>query len=94
VVAFRFGAETIVAQSGAFVRLARDIPHALRVRGETPARMLVLGLPSGPVAFYAEVGVPANPGATPMLRPVDVPRLVQVGALHDIEALGPPPADL
>ena len=94
VVAFRCGAETILAQSGTFVRLARDIPHAFCVRSETPARMLALGLPSGLVAFYAEVGVPASPGATPMLRPVDVPRLMQVGALHGIEVLGPPPADL
>lgn len=94
VIAFRLGAETFVAQPGAFVRLPRDIPHAFRIRGETPAHMLVLGLPSGLVAFYAQVGAPANPGATAVLRPVDVPRLVQVGASYGIEVLGPPPADL
>ena len=93
-IAFRLGADTFVAQSGSFVRLPRDIPHAFRVRSEAPARTLALGLPSGLVAFYAEVGAPASPGATAVLRPVDVPRLVQAGASYGIEVLGPPPADL
>lgn len=56
--------------------------------------MLVLGLPSGLVAFYAETGVPASSGARAVLRPVDVPRLMRVGASYGIEVLGPPPADL
>src|SRR5215469_11287783 len=80
VVAFRLGADTFVAHSGAFIRLPRDIPHAFRVKSETAARTLALGLPSGLAAFYAEVGAPASPGATAALRPVDVPRLVQAGA--------------
>ena len=94
VVAFRLGAEVFVAQPGSFVRLPRNIPHAFRVRSAMPARMLVLGLPSGLVAFYVAVGAPSSPGAAAALRPVDVPRLVQVGALFGIEVLGPPPADL
>lgn len=93
-IAFRCGAQTFVAQSGTFVRLPRDIPHAFRVKSGTPVRMLALGLPSGLVAFYGEAGAPASPGAIPMLRPVDVPRLVRVGASYGIEVLGPPPADL
>lgn len=94
VIAFRLGADTFLAQSGTFVRLPRDIPHAFRVKSATPARTIVLGLPSGLVAFYATVGAPASPGAAAVLRPVDVPRLVQVGASYGIEVLGPPPADL
>lgn len=94
VIAFRLGADSFVAQSGSFVRLPRDIPHAFRVKSETPARTLVLGLPSSLVAFYVEVGTPASPGAAAVLRPVDVPRLVRVGVSYGIEVLGPPPADL
>ncbi|HEX8997078.1 MAG TPA: cupin domain-containing protein [Ktedonobacterales bacterium] len=94
IIAFRVGADSFVAQAGSFVRLPRNIPHAFKVKSETPARTLVLGLPSGLVAFYAEAGAPASPGATAALRPVDVPRLMQVGASHGIEVLGPPPADL
>jgi mannose-6-phosphate isomerase-like protein (cupin superfamily) len=94
VIAFRLGAATFVAGSGSFVRLPRDIPHAFRVRSETPARMLVMGLPSGLVAFYAEVGAPSSPGATAVVRPVDVSRLVHVGASYGIEVLRAPPADL
>jgi mannose-6-phosphate isomerase-like protein (cupin superfamily) len=94
VVAFRLGAETFVAQPGSFARLPRDIPHAFRVTGGTLARMLVMGVPSGLAAFYAEIGTPSSPGAMAVLRPVDVPRLVQVGSSYGIEVLGPPPADL
>ena len=94
VIAFRLGAQTFVAQPGMFVRLPRDIPHAFRAKSEAPVRMLALGVPSGLVAFYSEAGAPASPGATPMLRPVDVPRLVRVGTSFGIEVLGPPPADL
>jgi mannose-6-phosphate isomerase-like protein (cupin superfamily) len=94
VMAFRLGADTIVAQPGTFVRLPRDVPHAFKVKSATPARTIGLGLPSGLVSFYADAGAPASPGATAMLRPVDVPKLVQVGASYGIEVLGPPPADL
>jgi mannose-6-phosphate isomerase-like protein (cupin superfamily) len=94
VVAFRLGAETFVAQPGAFVRLPRDIAQAFRVRSEIPARTLVLGLPSGLAASYAEVGARASPSATAVLRPVDLPRLVHVGASYGIEVLGAPPADV
>ncbi|HEX8982767.1 MAG TPA: cupin domain-containing protein [Ktedonobacterales bacterium] len=93
-ITYRLGAQTFVAQPGSFVRLPRDIPHAFKVKSEAPARTLVFGVPSGLVAFYAEVGTPASPGATAILRPVDVPRLVRVGATYGIEVLGPPPADL
>src|SRR5579864_999099 len=40
VIAFRRGADTFVAQSGTFVRLPRDIPHAFRVKSATPARTI------------------------------------------------------
>lgn len=93
-IAFRLGVDTFTARPGTFVRLPRDVPHAFRVKSATPARTIVLGLPSGLVAFYAAAGAPASSGATAVLRPVDVPRLVQVGAAHGIEVLGPPPAGL
>lgn len=94
VIAYRLGAETFVAQSGSFVRLPRGIPHAFRVKSAAPVRTLAIALPSGLAGFFADAGVPAQPGATAVLKPVDVPRLMQVGPSYGIEVLGPPPADL
>ena len=54
--------------AGWFIYLPRGVPHAFRIRGDAPARILALTAPGGLLGLYDEVGVPAAgrrlPGGT------------------------------
>jgi len=40
--------------AGAFIHLPRGLPHAFRIRGETPARFLALTAPAGLLQLYED----------------------------------------
>lgn len=57
---YRAGDETFTMTAGDFVWLPQGLPHAFRITGDRPARMLALTAPAGLLALYDEVGVPAE----------------------------------
>lgn len=93
-VSYRAGEEVHELSDGCFVFLPRSLPHAFRVRGDRPARMLALSVPGGLMSLYDEVGVPADG----MRLPADdgpsfeeeVRRWNVVGPRYGLEVLGPP----
>jgi mannose-6-phosphate isomerase-like protein (cupin superfamily) len=68
-----------VAQAGSMIFLPRDVPHAFRVEGVSPARWLSIQSPHGDFMLSAMEGAGVTPASTPPLPD---------GA---IEVLGPPP---
>ncbi|WP_246354720.1 cupin domain-containing protein [Nocardioides ungokensis] len=56
---YRAGEQDFELYPGCFMYLPRGLPHAFRIRGDTPARFLGLTTPAGLFHLYDEVGVPA-----------------------------------
>jgi ketosteroid isomerase-like protein/quercetin dioxygenase-like cupin family protein len=73
-----------IAGPGAFVVGPRNLPHGFKVRGDHPARMLLLCTPGRFVDFVVEMSEP-----TP--APPDMARLVALAAKYSIDILGPLP---
>ena len=73
------------------------MPHAFRIRGEAPARLIALTLPGGLMGLYDEVGMPAAghrlPGLDGNPMEVEIPRWNQVAPRYGLEVLGPPIAE-
>jgi hypothetical protein len=79
------GADEWVLEPGGFVFLPRGIVHGFQVEGSTPARKLILTVPSaGFEAFIAEMSQ-LPPG------PPDLDILDRVGRKHGIEHVLPEP---
>ena len=91
---YRAGEETFELYDGCFIFLPKGLPHAFRIRGETPARILALTVPAGLLGLYDEVGIPADehrlPGADGLTPEVEIPRWVDVGPRYGLEVVGPP----
>ncbi|KQT89128.1 hypothetical protein ASG49_15015 [Marmoricola sp. Leaf446] len=92
---YRAGEELHELADGDFLYLPLGVPHAFRIRGQRPARLLSLTVPGGLMGLYDEVGVPASelrlpgPGEG---RPVpqEIGRWNEVGPRYGLEVLGPP----
>ena len=56
---YRAGEQTHELTAGAFLYLPLGLPHAFRIRGDSPARFLSLTTPGGLMGLYDEVGLPA-----------------------------------
>jgi mannose-6-phosphate isomerase-like protein (cupin superfamily) len=78
-------------RSGSWVFLPRDLPHAYKVRGDKPARMLTFTFPAGFEGFVSELGSPAPQRTLPPQEPPNVGRIAAIAARYGIEILGPPP---
>jgi quercetin dioxygenase-like cupin family protein len=78
--------------AGDFIYLPRDVPHAFRVTGTTPARFLGLTLPGGLMDLYDEVGVAADERRLPDrgVSPEDVARWNELGPRYGLRVVGPP----
>jgi len=76
------------AGPGGYVYLPRGIPHGFRIEGATPARILLLCVPSGFERFVIEMSVPATDAASPPAGTPDVARLTAVAAKYQIDILG------
>ena len=90
---FFVGDEVIRAGPGAFVYLPRDIPHAFRVEGDTPARLLQITTPAGIEQGFIEMGEAASARVLPpphMPTPEEIERMAAISARYNVEQLGPP----
>lgn len=91
---FRCEDESFEARAGDFVFLPVGSTHSFRVVGDEPLRTLQITVPAGFEEFTAEAGEPARQRELPEAHPVDPVALTSAAARHDIEIVGPPPADL
>jgi quercetin dioxygenase-like cupin family protein len=92
---YRAGEELFDLEAGSFLYLPRGLPHAFRVTGDRPVRLLALTTPGGLLHLYDEVGVPAGerrlPGegeGRPMAE--EIGRWNEVGPRYGLEVVGPP----
>ena len=58
-ITYRAGDEVFDLTEGAFIYLPQGVPHAFRIRGDRPARVLALSVPGDLMGLYDEVGRPA-----------------------------------
>ena len=88
---FISGERRMIGGPGTTVFLPRNIPHGFRVVGTSPAKFLVLGVPSGFDEFVMEAGVPATSLTLPAPSAPDMAKLKALAAKYHIETLGPLP---
>jgi mannose-6-phosphate isomerase-like protein (cupin superfamily) len=90
---YRAGDRDFELYAGCFMYLPLGLPHAFRIRGDSPARFLALTTPAGLLALYDEVGIPATelrlPGADGQTAEVEIPKWGEVGARYGLEVVGP-----
>jgi quercetin dioxygenase-like cupin family protein len=86
------GGETFHLGGGDFIYLPRDVPHAFRVTGTSPARFLALSLPGALMDLYDELGVPATERRLPDggVTGEDAARWNELGARYGLRVVGPP----
>lgn len=91
---FFVGDQVLQAGPGAFVYLPRAIPHAFRVEGEAPARLIQLTTPAGVEQGFIAMGEAVTERALPpphIPTPEHITRLAAISAQYQVEQLGPPP---
>ncbi|PKW28109.1 cupin domain-containing protein [Phycicoccus duodecadis] len=81
--------------AGSFIHLPLGVPHAFRIRGDSPARILAITAPGGLLDLYDEVGVPATAMRVPgegegLSMPDEIARWNEVGPRYGLEVVGPP----
>jgi mannose-6-phosphate isomerase-like protein (cupin superfamily) len=89
--AVRCGDDEYVATAGHWVSMPRGVPHAFRVVGDRPARILTVHDNATFRDFVAELGTPTAeriPPPVPSFPPMDV--LAGVANRHDLRPVGPP----
>ncbi len=91
---YRAGEETFRLGAGDFIWLPMGLPHAFRITGRTPARMLALTTPGGLLDLYQQVGVPAAerrlPDGDGRPMPEEIARWGEIGPRFGLEVIGPP----
>ncbi len=91
---YRAGEDVHRLTSGSFMYLPQGLPHAFRITGQSPARLLFLTLPGALMGLYDEVGIPATemrlPGADGQPPEVEIPKWNEVGPRYGLEVVGPP----
>jgi len=91
---YQAGDERFELYDGCFIHLPLGLPHAFRIRGDSPARLLALTAPAGLLHLYDEVGLPATarrlPGADGQTPEVEIPKWVEIGPRYGLEVVGPP----
>ena len=89
--AARCGDGEFLIKTGSWVSMPRGVPHAFRVVGEQPARILVVHDNSTFRDFVRELGAPTTqhvPPPNPSFPPMD--QLARVAGDHDLRPIGPP----
>lgn len=91
---YRAGEEYFDLVAGCFIHLPKGLPHAFRIRGSRPARILAGTVPGGLLGLYDEVGIPARerrlPGDDGQSMAVEIAKWNEVGPRYGLEVLGPP----
>jgi quercetin dioxygenase-like cupin family protein len=91
---YRAGETVHHLTAGSFIYLPQGLPHAFRIVGATPAKILAIVTPGALLALYDEVGIPAAerrlPGqdGTPMEE--EIRRWNEVGPRYGLSVVGPP----
>ena len=89
---YRAGTELVDLAAGDFIYLPRDVPHAFRITGTTPARYLGLTMPGQLLDIYNEVGEPATDRRLPDggIPPNDIARWNELAPRYGLRIVGPP----
>jgi quercetin dioxygenase-like cupin family protein len=92
---YRAGDDLHELSDGAFIYLPLGLPHAFRIRGSKPARILAFTTPGGLMGLYDEVGVPATEVRLPadgegLDMAEEIGRWNEVGPRYGLEVVGPP----
>jgi quercetin dioxygenase-like cupin family protein len=95
VIEYRAGDQTHELTQGSFLYLPLGVPHAFRIRGDSPARFVSLTAPGGLMGLYDEVGVPAAVMHVPtegegLTMAEEIGRWNEVGPRYGLEVVGPP----
>lgn len=80
------GNQTVTGHSGDFVYAPKDVPHQYVVRGDKPARLLLLFSRPGFEMFFAEGGTPIDQAPTGPPDPEALRRLVEKYGMELLEA--------
>jgi quercetin dioxygenase-like cupin family protein len=85
------GDQVLIATTGSFVWLPREVPHTFRVDSST-ARILSLCVPGGFEAFFEAIGRPATRLTlpAPAEEPADMGAMAGHAEAYGVELLGPP----
>lgn len=81
------GEQTVTARAGDFVYAPKDVPHKYTVRGDKPARLLLLFSRPGFENFFAEGGIPLD---QPPSGPPDPDRICRLVEKYGMELLERP----
>jgi mannose-6-phosphate isomerase-like protein (cupin superfamily) len=93
VVRFRCGDRDTRVENGGSVFLPKGVPHAFRVEGSSPARLLQLTSPGGFDRLVEAVSIPAPHATLPPAGPPPpglLERLAGLGETHHFTIVGPP----
>jgi mannose-6-phosphate isomerase-like protein (cupin superfamily) len=92
-VRFRCGDQEVRVEKGGSVFLPKGVPHAFRVEGQSPARVLQLTTPGGFDRFVEEITIPAPEKTLPPAGPPPpdlLERVASLGAKFHFTLVGPP----
>ena len=91
-ITFQIGDQKIAAKAGSFVQGPRGIAHTFMNTGKSPARMLVLIMPSGFENFVKEFAQPVPSFASPAIpvTQAEIDKLLATAPKYGIQILPPP----
>lgn len=91
---YRAGDDLHHLAAGSFIYLPLGVPHAFRVTGTRPVRLVAIVAPGGLMGLYDEVGVPAGerriPGTDGLSFDEEVKRWNEAGPRYGLQVVGPP----
>jgi quercetin dioxygenase-like cupin family protein len=91
---YRAGEDLHHLSQGSFIYLPLGVPHAFRITGDEPARLLAIVAPGGLMDLYDEVGIPATehrlPGSDGLPMDEEIRRWNEVGPRYGLTVIGPP----
>ena len=95
---YRAGDDLHLLEAGSFIYLPKGVPHAFRITGAVPAKILAIVAPGALLDLYDEVGIPARehrlPGADGLPMEQEIQRWNEIGPRYGLSVVGPPiPAD-
>jgi mannose-6-phosphate isomerase-like protein (cupin superfamily) len=92
-VRFRCGDRDVDLVAGGSVFLPKNVPHAFRIEGNSPARLLQFTSPGGFDRFVEEVSIPAPQRVLPPAGPPPaglLERVASLGKKYHFTIVGPP----
>lgn len=84
------GDESIPLAKGDFVTIPRGVPHGFTITSDSGVRLLQFHTPAGQEEFHREAGSPAAERRPPDAVTLDLARISEIAARHDMTVLAPP----